>query len=125
MKTSISQQHRRRDQVLLEITVLIEVKRSCNPEAKTGLRNQLVDLYMVPQGCTHGAFVVAYLDTEGDLSKSHRPMWKTIEEARNDIRRQANDVAGEFANEIVLEGIVFDARLPSATQPRAGRAQSR
>lgn len=96
-----------------KISVVIEVKRSCNSEAKSGLRKQLVDLYLLPQDYTHGAFVVAYLNAES-LAACHKPVWKTIEDARTDITRQAEEVNREFAGNVVVAGIVIDARLPSA-----------
>jgi len=92
------------------ISVLVEVKRSCNPEAKTGLREQLVDRYL-PEGQTDcGVFVVAYLNA-GNLARHHRPQWPTLDEARSELKSQAAAVVTESAGTIQVESFVLDARL--------------
>lgn len=70
------------------IVVPIEVKRSCNHEAMTGMRTQLVDRYLDQAGTTSGGGGV-WLDANG-LQDSHRPIWSSIDEARAKLQRQAD-----------------------------------
>lgn len=72
------------------IVVPIEVKRSCNREAMTGMRTQLVGRYLDQAGTTSGIFVVVWLDASG-LQDTHRPIWPSIDEARAGLLRQADE----------------------------------
>ena len=71
-----------------KISLPIEVKRSCNPEAKTGLKEQLVDRYMVETGTNTGVFVVAWLDAP-NVTKTHKPVWRSIEEAKLSLYKES------------------------------------
>ena len=63
------------------ISIPIEVKLSLNPEARTGLREQLAGRYMPQTAATGGVFVLVWFDAPG-LAPRHRPIWPTIAEAR-------------------------------------------
>ena len=78
------------------ISIPIEVKRSDNKEARTGLRQQLVDRYMSQIGTDFGVFVVVWFEAPG-LPKSHKPVWPDIETARNELRSQAEDANAEVS----------------------------
>ncbi len=45
------------------LTVIVEVKRSCNSEVKHALQTQLVDRYL-EEGTNFGVYVVAFFDSE-------------------------------------------------------------
>lgn len=92
------------------LIVLVEVKRSCNPEARTGLQEQLVDRYLAEGEADHGVFVVAYLNAP-ELKKSHKPKWSTIDEARRELSAQADAVANNTGGTICVKSFVLDARL--------------
>ncbi|QDS89075.1 hypothetical protein EC9_32720 [Rosistilla ulvae] len=90
------------------IVVPVEVKRSCNPEAKTGMKSQLVDRYLDQTGTAIGIFVVVWLDATG-LNKSHRPIWPSIDVARAELNRQADEIRGTDGVEIRV--VVIDLSL--------------
>ena len=73
------------------IVLPIEVKRSSNSEARTGLRAQLLDRYMSQLGTSIGLFVVAWLDAP-KMPKSHKPLWKTISEAKTELQEQVKEI---------------------------------
>ena len=93
------------------IRVPIEVKLSSNREAKTGMRDQLVDRYMSELGATHGVYVVVWMTTPepGRLECRHRPKWNGIEAARQAL----NDEAGRLseAGRAQVRAVVVDGSL--------------
>jgi hypothetical protein len=92
------------------IVLPIEVKRSGNREARTGLRDQLVNRYMSELGTSYGLFVVVWLDAQ-ELPKEHRAVWSTLEDAKADLREQAKHVADETGGAVQVTTIVIDASL--------------
>ncbi len=71
------------------IRVPIEVKLSSNDEAKTGIREQLVDRYIPQLGASHGVYVVVWmgLPRPEELQAHHRPKWQSIESAPEGLRK--------------------------------------
>ena len=92
------------------IAIPIEVKRSDNKEAKTGLREQLVDRYMSQLGTSYGVFVVVWLDAP-NLSPCHRPVWSSLEEAKESLRQQVEAVARKSDGAVSVSAIAVDASL--------------
>ena len=93
------------------IVVPVEVKLSNNPEARTGLRDQLVSRYMSQTGSTVGAFVVVWMHAAG-LAATHRPIWPSLAGAVAELEQQARDVAGDQTRGSVrVAAIVIDASL--------------
>ena len=93
------------------IRIPIEVKLSCNDEAKTAMRAQLGDRYMPQIGASHGIYVVVWMSLPNpeDLQRSHRPEWPSIEAAQADLRQQAERLAEEEG--IKVCAIVVDGSL--------------
>lgn len=87
----------------------MEVKRSCNKEAQTGLRKQIVDRYLIEKGIDFGVFTVAFFEAKG-LPKQYRPRWTTIEDARKDLHALAMKAQGELPASIHVETFVLDAK---------------
>jgi hypothetical protein len=96
------------------IVVPIEVKLSHNPEARTGLREQLVDRYMNQLGTSCGVFVVVWMGGF-DNAPAHQPLWDSLEAAQEELDKQAVDVMAALDGTDV-RAIVFDASLPVATR---------
>lgn len=92
------------------IVIPIEVKRSGNDEARTGLRDQLVNRYMRELGASYGVFIVVWLDAPA-LPSGHRPVWANREDAQAELNRQASDVADETDGAVRVATIVLDASL--------------
>lgn len=90
------------------ISVPIEVKRSCNSEAKTGLRDQLVDRYMSEIGARVGVFAVAWLDAPR-IADAHKPVWPTIDSAKRDLASMATNVFQSDGADV--RTVVVDATL--------------
>lgn len=90
------------------IVVPIEVKLSFNPQARTGMRTQLVDRYLDQAGTTSGVFVVVWLEANG-LQDSHRPIWPSIDEARAELQRQADDIRTE--ENVDIKVVIIDVSL--------------
>ena len=93
------------------VRVPIEVKLSCNNEAKTGIRTQLADRYMLQLGASHGVYVVVWmsLPQADELQEHHRPKWPSIEAARDDLRQEAESLWNE--KEIHVRTVVVDGSL--------------
>ena len=93
------------------IRIPIEVKLSCNDEAKTGMRAQLADRYMPQLGASHGVYVVVWmsLPRPGELRESHRPKWPSMKSAREDLRQQAERLSEEEG--IHVRTVVVDGSL--------------
>ncbi|WP_145061908.1 hypothetical protein [Adhaeretor mobilis] len=90
--------------------VVVEVKRSCNREAKESLRSQLVDRYMSEAGTDFGFYIVVYLDAPS-LRDSHKPVWSTLEEAQYDIVQQAEAIETDTSGTTCVRPHVIDARI--------------
>lgn len=104
------------------ISVVVEIKRSCNREARTGMRDQLAERYLPQSGGSHGVFVVCFMDAPG-IRRTHRPIWSTIEEAREELDRQAADIEASTAGNLRISAIVLDCRLDGGNPP--GRESKR
>ncbi len=93
------------------IRIPIEVKLSCNGEARTGMRDQLAERYMPQLGVSHGVYVVVWmsLPRPDELAEHHRPMWPSIDAAREDLRQEAERVSKERG--IHIRTIVVDGSL--------------
>ena len=93
------------------IRVPIEVKLSCNDEAKTGIREQLADRYMQQLDASHGVYVVVWLDhpRREELLPHHRPKWQSIESAREDLRQEADRLSKERG--IRVRAVIVDGSL--------------
>lgn len=96
------------------IAVPIEVKLAHNPEARTGLKEQLFDRYMSQLGSNVGVFVVVWM---GNLPP-YRPLWKSVEAARQELCEIAATLSiGGAPCEVQV--VVIDASLPMAKSKRA------
>lgn len=93
------------------IRVPIEVKLSSNPQAKTGMKDQLVDRYMRQLGATHGVHVVVWMTTPNPkcLQRHHRPRWSCIEDARRDLEEKAKRLSEE--RQVRVRAVVVDGSL--------------
>jgi hypothetical protein len=92
------------------ISVPIEVKLSHNPEARTGLRDQLVERYMRELNTNVGVFVLVWMDMPRRAAE-HRPLWNSAADARKELDRQAEDaMSGRNGTDIRVA--VIDASLP-------------
>lgn len=91
----------------MPLHLVVEVKNSYNRECKTALREQLVNRYLASHGWTHGIFVVAYLDAPGN---QYKPVWKSLEESRIDLDKQAEAVNDEMEG-ICVKAVVLDASI--------------
>jgi hypothetical protein len=92
-----------------KLTVIVEVKRSCNSEVKHALQTQLVDRYLVEEGTNFGVYVVAFFDSEAfEMRPSYKPKWSGIETARSELESQAVDVS---VNGRTVKSYVLDARI--------------
>ena len=91
------------------IVVPIEVKRSDNREAKTtGLPEQLFGRYMSELGTDVGVFVVVWLTAPG--LTDHRPVWSSIEEAREHLESQIKAIRVS-SDGVQIKSIVVNASL--------------
>ena len=93
------------------IQVPIEVKLSSNRQAKTGMKDQLVDRYMPQLGATHGVHVVVWMNAPNlkRLRRHHRPRWSCIEEARLDLEEEAKRLSEE--RQVQIRAVVVDGSL--------------
>lgn len=89
------------------INIPVEVKRSENPEAKTGLKEQLVDRYMNEANADGGVFVVMWFDAPG--MPQHRPKWASMDAARLELHAQAQ--AACAGSQINVVPLVVDCTL--------------
>ncbi|MGB7329160.1 MAG: hypothetical protein WBD31_30040 [Rubripirellula sp.] len=89
------------------IEMPVEVKLSHNSEAKTGLKDQLMDRYMEQLGVNHGIYVLVWMQAS-NLAAKHKPVWKTIDAARADLRQQAQDAAERGKT---IRVVIVDATL--------------
>lgn len=93
------------------IRIPIEVKLSCNNEAKTGMKDQLVDRYMPQLGTSHGVYVVVWMDVPDrtNLQPHHRPRWPDIAAAKAELEAQADSLKEESG--AMVATILIDATL--------------
>ena len=93
------------------IRVPMEVKLSSNSQAKTGMRDQLVDRYMPQLGATHGVYVVVWMTAPNPkrLQPHHRPRWTCIEEARRELEEEARRLSEE--RRVQIRALVVDGSL--------------
>ena len=93
------------------IRVPIEVKLSSNDEAKTGIREQLADRYIPQLGASHGVYVVVWMNLPQPelLQAYHRPKWRSIESAREDLRQEAKRLSKEKG--VCVRAVVVDGSL--------------
>ena len=104
------------------IAVPIEVKLSHNPEARTGLREQLVNRYVSQLGTNVGVFVVAWMGTPKPSAR-YRPLWDSPTTAQEELTRQALDVTSSSEG-LDIRAIVIDASLPSSPRTLTGRKKT-
>ena len=93
------------------IVVPMEIKLSCNEEAKTGIRDQLADRYMQQLGTSHGVYVVVWMDLprREELRSHHRPKWPSLDSAREDLQQEADRLHRERG--VFVRTVVVDASL--------------
>lgn len=99
------------------IALPLEVKRSDNREAKTGLGEQLVDRYMRELGTNVGAFIVVWLDAPG-IPPSSKPVWESLPKAIEYLTQQAKELEAESGGATRVGVIVVDASLRVAKGER-------
>jgi hypothetical protein len=92
------------------IAIPVEVKRSSNPESKTGMHEQLVNRYMTQLGTNYGVFVVVWLNAP-NMSSGNRPVWRNIEEARAELGKQKIAIEQQSGGVLRLATIIVDACL--------------
>lgn len=90
-----------------KITIVIEVKLSCNREALTSLKSQLVDRYMKQCDAQGGVFCVAWMGR--NVPRQYRPVWKSIDQAEGDLRNQATVLSSKSSD---IRSLVIDLSLP-------------
>jgi hypothetical protein len=98
------------------IALPIEVKLSHNPEALTGLRDQLVNRYMTELGTSYGVYVVVWMGAPLRGAR-YKPCWKSLSEAKADLERQAAD-ATDATEGMCVRVFVVDASLPIIRKPQ-------
>ena len=96
----------------VEIQLPIEVKLAHNPEARSGLRDQLAERYMAQLGTGLGVYVVVWMG-KGGKSSGYRSMWHSAEVARADLEEQARLIAASSSDLMDVRVIVIDASLPT------------
>jgi hypothetical protein len=97
------------------ITLPVEVKLSHNPEARSGMRDQLVDRYMRQLGTSYGVFVLAWMG--GPIRGStYRPLWSSLSEAQQDLTNQAIEVGARDG--LCVRALVVDASLSKFKKPK-------
>lgn len=101
------------------IRVPVEIKLAHNPQARTGLPDQLVGRYMQEIGTGLGVYAVVWMG-KGSAARQFRPLWESPEEAIAELERQADALMAASPEPMDIRCIVVDASLPMA----AKRAQS-
>ena len=93
------------------IRVPIEVKLSSNRQAKTGMKDQLVDRYMPQLGATCGVHVVVWMTLPDPkrLQRHPRPGWTCIEDARRELEEEARRLSEE--RQVRIRAMVVDGSL--------------
>lgn len=91
------------------IRLPIEVKLSHNQDAKSAMETQLVGRYVSELGTNCGVYVVVWM---GEPGGTRRPRWKSIDEAKADLARQALDLMNSSEDYLHLRTVVIDGSLP-------------
>jgi hypothetical protein len=102
------------------IAVPIEVKLSHNREARTGLRDQLVDRYMSELGTSFGVFVVVWMGMPKPPAR-YRPLWASPTAAQEELTQQAREASSSGLD---VRAVVIDASLPVASQTTKSRKKA-
>jgi hypothetical protein len=97
------------------IAIPIEVKLSFNPEARSGLNDQLVGRYVPQTAASGGVFVLIWMDAP-NLPAPYKPLWRNIADARLELSTLAAEAAAKSGTDVCI--VVIDASLPRET--RAG-----
>jgi hypothetical protein len=97
------------------ITLPIEVKLSHNPEARSALRDQLVNRYMSQLGTSYGVFVLAWMGRP-IRGSTYRPLWTSLSTAQQDLLSQASEA--QTNDGFCIRAIVIDASLSTFKKPR-------
>lgn len=97
------------------IRIPVEVKLSHNSEARTGLRDQLVNRYMTQLGANCGIFVVAWMGKPSS-GTAYRPIWNSLTNAQQELNDQASDVSRDSS--LFVKAIVIDASLATVQKPK-------
>lgn len=95
------------------IKVPIEVKLAHNPEARTGLQDQLSERYMKELGTGLGVYIVVWMG-KGKEAIRYRPMWESPDEALAELEGEAKRVMAASSEPMDIRCIVIDASLPLA-----------
>jgi hypothetical protein len=106
------------------ISVPIEVKRSCNPEARSALPDQLFGRYMTQLGTNVGLYVVVWLSAPR-LPRSARPIWPTMQSASQALEQQSADVSQATAGTSAVSLFILDASLPDLGTKRKTAKRSK
>jgi hypothetical protein len=105
-----------------ESCVPIEVKRSCNEQAKTSLISQLANRYLKELRVVSGVYVVVWLEAP-KLASHHRPVWKTRRDAELDLEQQAATWKRSSSGTQRVATIVLDASLGATVRGGGRRAR--
>jgi hypothetical protein len=98
------------------IVIPVEFKLSRNKEAKTGLRQQLVNRYMRQLATNVGVFAVAWMNSPR-LTAKDKPIWEDIAVARKTLEKQAQKVGADSEGALSVKTIVLDATLHGDVRP--------
>lgn len=99
------------------LKIPVEVKLAHNPEARTGMRDQLVERYMSELGTGLGLYVVVWMG-RGEAGGRYRPLWRSPEDARAEFADQAKQMMAASPEPMDIRVVVIDASLPLATKHR-------
>jgi hypothetical protein len=102
------------------IAIPLEVKLSFNPQARSGLQDQLLGRYIPQVAATGGVFVLVWMDA-ARLSPSHRPLWKTLAAAQQDLNALAADANANTQGSTDVRVTFVDASLPTVPTTRSRR----
>jgi hypothetical protein len=102
------------------IAVPLEVKLSFNPQARSGLQDQLVGRYIPQVAATGGVFVLVWMDA-ARLSSSHRPLWKTLAAAQQELNTLAANEKANTRTTADVRVTFVDASLPTVSTTSSGR----
>jgi hypothetical protein len=102
------------------IAVPLEVKLSFNPQARSGLQDQLAGRYIPQVAATGGVFVLVWMDAPR-LSAAYRPLWPGLADARQDLGRLAEEENAKAGGTTEVRVAFIDASLPAAGSPARSR----
>ena len=106
------------------ISVPIEVKLSNNPEAKSGLFDQLVSRYMPEAGTSLGVFVMVWMDAPR-LARSARPLWPDVAAAKTELHAQAREAMSGGPEGSLVRAFTLDASLPTVKKTNGRKSTDR